>query len=182
MDHIELATQRLILRPLRLDDWPALHRMTSDAEVQRYISGAPLTETQTRELSRMLTGWQAEHPPRARVFTFGRVSDGAVIGFGGLYWGRERWQAEVGYTLRRDAWGQGYASEAARALVRYGFEQLGLHRIFAECHPDNKGSERVMRRLGMRYEGRMVEAEWANGTWWDLLHYAILEREWARIL
>jgi RimJ/RimL family protein N-acetyltransferase len=63
-------------------------------------------------------------------------------------------------------------------LLRFGFTQLHLHRIFAECHPANTGSAGVMARLGMRYEGCMHEVEWNRGSWWDMLHYAILDHEW----
>ncbi|HEU4785039.1 MAG TPA: GNAT family protein, partial [Ktedonobacterales bacterium] len=61
---------------------------------------------------------------------------------------------------------------------RLGFTNLRLHRVFAECHPDNVASARVMQRLGMTYEGRLREIEWAGGGWWDMLHYAILDHEW----
>ena len=177
---VRLVTARLTLRPLEMADWPALYAFTGDAEVQRYISGAPLSELETRSLIVMLRDWEREQPPRSQPFAFLHTADDQVIGFGGLYWtkGLERWQAELGYTLHRDYWGQGYASEAGEALLRYGFTELRLHRVFAECHPDNVGSARVMQRLGMRYEGRLREVEWSGGEWWDMLHYAILDHEW----
>jgi RimJ/RimL family protein N-acetyltransferase len=173
-------TARLTLRPLEMSDWPALYAFTSDAEVQRYVSGAPLSEMETRNLIMLLRDWEQERPSRARPFAFVHTADNLVIGFGGLYWtkGQERWQAELGYTLHRGWWRQGYASEAAEALLRFGFTELRLHRIFAECHPDNVGSARVMQRLGMRYEGCLREVEWTASGWWDMLHYAILDHEW----
>lgn len=175
-----LTTARLTLRPLESADWPAIHTFTGDAEVQRYISGTPLTEQDTRNLIEMLRGWERERPPRARAFAFVHTTDARIVGFGGLYWthSQERWQAELGYTLHRAYWRQGYASEAAEALLRLGFTELQLHRIFAECHPANTGSARVMQRLGMRYEGCMREVEWHGSGWWDMLHYAILDHEW----
>ena len=180
MPPLRLVTTRLTLRPLELADWPALYAFTSDAEVQRYISGAPLSEMETRNLIMTLRVWEQEQPSRARPFAFVQTADSLVIGFGGLYWtkGTERWQAELGYTLHRGYWGQGFASEAGEALLRFGFTDLRLHRVFAECHPDNLASARVMQRLGMRYEGRLREVEWNGGGWWDMLHYAILDHEW----
>ena len=177
---VRLVTARLTLRPLELADWPALHAFTGDAEVQRYITGAPLSEMETRSLIQTLRDWEREQPPRAYPFAFVQTEDGLVIGFGGLYWtkGLERWQAELGYTLHHDYWGRGFASEAGEALLRFGFTDLRLHRVFAECHPDNLASARVMQRLGMRYEGRLREVEWNGGGWWDMLHYAILDHEW----
>ena len=175
-----LITPRLTLRPLDPADWPAIHAFTSDAEVQRYISGAPLSEQDTRDLIEMLRDWERERPPRARPFVFVHTARNELIGFGGLYWAgdQKRWQAELGYTLHRAWWGQGYASEAGAALLRLGFTNLRLHRVFAECHPDNTASARVMQRLGMTYEGRQREVEWSGGGWWDMLHYAILDHEW----
>lgn len=175
-----IMTARLTLRPLEAADWQAIHAFTSDAEVQRYISGAPLSAGETRDLIDLLRGWEGERPPRARPFAFVHTAENLVIGFGGLYWttGNARWQAELGYTLRRDHWRQGYTTEAGEAILRLGFTELGLHRIFAECHPDNIGSARVMERLGMRYEGRLREIEWNGSEWWDMLHYAILDHEW----
>jgi RimJ/RimL family protein N-acetyltransferase len=175
-----ITTARLTLRPLESADWQAIHTFASDPEVQRYISGAPLSESETRNLVEMLRGWEFERPPRARPFGFIQTAENRLIGFGGLYWtsGHARWQAELGYTLHRDRWGQGYATEAAQAILRLGFTELRLHRIFAECHPDNTGSARVMQRLGMRYEGYLRETEWNGQGWWDMLHYAILDHEW----
>lgn len=177
---VRLVTPRLTLRPLEMADWPALYAFTGDAEVQRYVTGAPLGEEETRNLIVMLRDWEREQPPRAHPFAFAHTTDNVVIGFGGLYWtkGPERWQAELGYTLHRAYWGQGYASEAGAAILRFGFTALRLHRVFAECHPDNVGSARVMQRLGMRYEGRLREVEWSATGWWDMLHYAILDHEW----
>ncbi len=175
-----LATARLTLRPIEPGDWPAIHAFTSDAEVQRYISGTPLSEQETRDLIATLRDWEQERPPRARPFVFVHTAANRIIGFGGLYWTgvRERWQAELGYTLQRDCWGQGYATEAGAALLRLGFDEMRLHRIFAQCHPANTGSARVMQRLGMRYEGCLREVEWNRGGWWDMLQYAILDHEW----
>jgi RimJ/RimL family protein N-acetyltransferase len=177
---VRLVTAQLTLRPLEMADWPALYAFTGDAEVQRYVTGAPLGEEETRSLIVMLRDWEREQPPRAHPFAFVHTADDLVIGFGGLYWtkGPERWQAELGYTLHRGYWGQGYASEAGAALLRFGFTELRLHRVFAECHPANVGSARVMQRLGMRYEGCLREVEWSASGWWDMLHYAILDHEW----
>src|SRR5215813_3356641 len=107
-----LTTPRLTLRPLEVADWPAIYAFTSDPAVQRYISGAPLDELDTRNLIEMLRGWERELPLRARPFAFLATARNELIGFGGLYWAgdQKRWQAELGYTLHRAWWGQGYAT------------------------------------------------------------------------
>jgi RimJ/RimL family protein N-acetyltransferase len=80
--------------------------------------------------------------------------------------------------LHRDFWGKGYTVEASLPLLRFGFEELGLHRIFAQCVAVNRGSARVMEKLGMQFEGRSRESFLLDGVWYDDLKYAILEQEW----
>ncbi len=81
--------------------------------------------------------------------------------------------------LHRDHHGQGYATEAARALLGYGFEELDLHRIIATCQPENPASYRVMEKLGMRREGHFRQCiDRGQGVWWDEYFYALLKDEW----
>ena len=87
-------------------------------------------------------------------------------------------QGEVGYIFHPDAHGQGYASEAARALLAFGFEVMGLHRIYARCDARNAASERVMQRLGMRKEAHFREHMQVKGSWDEELIYALLEGEY----
>jgi RimJ/RimL family protein N-acetyltransferase len=87
-------------------------------------------------------------------------------------------EAHLGYILHPGFWGRGYMPEAARAVLKFGFEELGLHRIYAECHPRNTASARVMEKIGMRREGHFKENDWIKGQWQDSLVYAILEWEW----
>jgi ribosomal-protein-alanine N-acetyltransferase len=87
-------------------------------------------------------------------------------------------RAEIGYTLRRDRWGQGLATEAARLLLAFGFDELGMHRIEANTHPANIASARVLEKIGMSYEGRIRDHLLVQGAWRDSLSYSILEPEW----
>jgi RimJ/RimL family protein N-acetyltransferase len=86
--------------------------------------------------------------------------------------------ADIGYELDPHYWGHGYAIEAARAIMEFGFAELLLHRIWAKTNADNTGSIRLLEKLGMRQEGRLREKEYFKGRWWDTLIYAILDREW----
>ncbi|MEZ4570786.1 MAG: GNAT family protein [Thermomicrobiales bacterium] len=74
--------------------------------------------------------------------------------------------------------GQGFATEAAAAIVRFGFEDLGLHCIWAECNAENTGSVRVLTKLGMQREARFRDHKWFGDRWWDTEIYAMLEDEW----
>lgn len=89
-------------------------------------------------------------------------------------------QGEIGWSLHPDAQGQGYATEAARELLRLGFVEMGLHRIIAECDPRNEASIRIMERLGMRREAHHLESMWLKGEWVGSIVYALLEDEWRR--
>ena len=87
-------------------------------------------------------------------------------------------QGELGFILRRSQHGQGFAAEAAQAVLRLGFEWLGLHRMIGQCDPANTASANLMRKLGMRQEAHLREFEIFKGEWGDLLVFAMLEDEW----
>jgi ribosomal-protein-alanine N-acetyltransferase len=82
--------------------------------------------------------------------------------------------------LNRKFWRQGYATEVAQALLKFGFNQLKLHRIFATCDPENIASAHVMEKIGMQQEGHIREHKLAKGKWRDSLLYAILDHEWMK--
>jgi ribosomal-protein-alanine N-acetyltransferase len=88
--------------------------------------------------------------------------------------------AKLGYAIRRDQWGHGYATDATRTIVDFGFEQLGLHRISAAIGPDNETSIAMAKRLGMQYEGRIRDHVFTNGRWRDSLLYSLLAHDWQR--
>jgi ribosomal-protein-alanine N-acetyltransferase len=83
--------------------------------------------------------------------------------------------------VERARWGHGYAPEAARALLDFGFAALGVHRVWADCDPANAAPIRVLEKLGMRREGHLVENAWIKGAWADSLLYAILDHEWRHV-
>lgn len=86
--------------------------------------------------------------------------------------------AELGYEIAPDHWGNGYATEAARAMLGFAFEGLGVHRVAAWCVAENAGSIRVLQKLGMNQEGHFRETAYYKGRWWDTLVFALLEPEW----
>ena len=87
-------------------------------------------------------------------------------------------QGEIWYLVRPDHWGRGIAQLAAAELLRIGFSELSLHRIFAMCLPENPASSRVLERIGMRKEGYQVKNLKIHGVWHDSYLYAILRAEW----
>jgi RimJ/RimL family protein N-acetyltransferase len=104
---------------------------------------------------------------------------GTLIGSVNLIWrSQEHQQGEIGYTLHPDYQGRGYASEAARAMVRFGFHDMDLHRICGVCDERNRRSRLLMERIGMRQEALLREVEWVKGEWISHAVYAILRSEW----
>ncbi|MGE7435928.1 GNAT family N-acetyltransferase [Kitasatospora sp. NPDC001175] len=86
--------------------------------------------------------------------------------------------ATLGYALRRDAWGNGYATEITALLCEFGFRTLGLHRLAARVDPENTASVRVLTKAGFQREGRIRHDLWLRGTWYDSLLFSLLEDEW----
>ncbi|WP_409250878.1 GNAT family N-acetyltransferase [Bacillus sp. SCS-153A] len=87
---------------------------------------------------------------------------------------------EIGYVLNPKCWGNGFAVEAAKLVVGFGFQELNLHRIYATCNPENAGSIRVLEKLGLKKEGTMRHHLKMKDGWRDSHLYSILENEWVR--
>jgi RimJ/RimL family protein N-acetyltransferase len=87
-------------------------------------------------------------------------------------------EADMGYVLSPDQWGRGYATEAARAILRFGFTGLGVHRVWSCCVPENTASAHMLEKIGMRQEGHLRDKEFFKERWLDSLLFAILEDEW----
>ncbi len=119
-------------------------------------------------------------PARAKILlAVERRDDDRLVGEVSLIWRSVAdQQAEIGYILHPDAHGQGFATEAALALLAFGFGEVGLHRIYARCDARNLASARVMQRLGMVQEAHFREHTHVKGQWDEELIYAILDREW----
>ncbi|MFI6783131.1 GNAT family N-acetyltransferase [Micromonospora sp. NPDC050276] len=174
-----IRTARLSLRPVTIDDLDDVYAYQRRPDVVRWMLGAePRTRAQSRASVLAMAGedaWRAE----GDCLTLAVVTDAGVIGIVELVWRDERaCSAELGYVFHPDHGGRGLATEAATELVDWGFNEAGLHRIYARCHARNEASARLMARLGMRQEAHHVESYLFDGTWADQLVFAILAREW----
>jgi [ribosomal protein S5]-alanine N-acetyltransferase len=147
-----LETPRLLLRTWTLDDAEAAFGIYSDPEVLRYLTiKAHETVAQTRAL---LAERPIAHQER-HGFSLWAVLEkatSALVGVCGLKYLDDTRDIEVGYHFARAAWGRGYATEAAGACLRYGFERLALPRILGVVDPDNVASQRVLEKLGMTFK------------------------------
>jgi ribosomal-protein-alanine N-acetyltransferase len=148
----EVETARLRLRMFTQGDLDALAAIASDPEVMRFIGpGKPLTRDEVQfNLSSIINAFRRRGFGRWAVE---KKESGALIGYCGLSLGSGQSSVEIAYLLARGEWGRGIATEAARAVLRYGFERLKLDSIAAYTRPDNFRSRRVMERIGMRYVG-----------------------------
>lgn len=178
---MQLTTPRLILRDFVREDWRAVLVYQDDPRYLRYYEWEARDAATVRKFIEEFINQQAEQPRRRYQLAVVRRDDGRLIGNVGIRLDTaESYEAELGYEIAPDEWGQGFATEAAAALVAFGFGSLGLHRINAWCVADNAASARVLQKLGMSLEGRVREREYYKGRWWDVLLYGLLAKEWAR--
>ena len=179
-----VRTGRLSLRPLTAADTGALLAYRSRPDVCRYVPFEPMTEQDIAK--RIAETWaRTELTDEGQALLLGAevTSTGELIGDVMLFWhSRRDAGGELGYVLNPDYGGQGYATEAARAVLRLGFDGLGLHRIVARIDERNEPSARLARRLGMRQEARLVQNEFFKGEWSNELDFAMLDEEWRRQL
>lgn len=173
---VTLKTERLALREFTIDDYEAAHAYASDPRVVEYMSFGPNTPEDTRQFLERAIEKQRQRPRTG--YTLALTIEGEVIGGCGItITDAKLGEGEIGYCMRPEHWGRGLGTEVAGALIRFGFEELGFHRIIAKCDPMNVASWRVMEKTGMRREGRLRENVKIRGEWRDSLLYSILEHE-----
>ncbi|MCC6704558.1 MAG: GNAT family N-acetyltransferase [Thermomicrobiales bacterium] len=179
-EFVPIDTERLRLRHYRLDDLDALHSWRSREDVTRYQDYDVQTrEESQRSLERATARVTMAVQGDGFVWAIERRDDGQVIGDIILFLDSiEHALGEIGWTLHPDYQGKGYATEAARGVMKLAFETIGMHRIKANLDPRNHASEALCLRLGMRREAHYVEDFWSKGEWTDSYIYAILAREW----
>jgi RimJ/RimL family protein N-acetyltransferase len=175
-----VRTERLDLRPYRRDDLEDLLAFHSQPEVVRYVPWPVRDREQSRiALEAKLTQGVLTEPGQWLVLAMELRETSTVIGEVLLKWESEtNRQGEIGFAVHRAHHGRGFASEAAHAIVRLGFEDLALHRIVAVCIDANLRSVRLLRRLGMRQEAHLRDNVFFKGEWADQLVFGLLEDEW----
>ncbi len=176
---MRLTTERLILRDFEPDDWPDVWEYQANPKYLRFYTWEERRPEDVRDFVAMFLAQQGEQPRTKYQFAIVLPQTNRVIGNCGVRKNTPyAHDGDMGYELSPLYWGRGFATEAARAVVDFGFRELGLHRISGWCIADNVASARVLEKLGMRQEGHFHENEWFKGRYWDTLVYAILDREW----
>jgi ribosomal-protein-alanine N-acetyltransferase len=175
-----VQTERLLLRPLSVDDAADVFAYASDPEVSRYTaweshmtlddSKAFLATVADLYTTRQVAPWGVEHR-----------ADRKLIGTCGFAnWNVKHRRAEIAYALSRRCWNRGYTTEAVRAVLDFGYRVMGVNRIEARCDVLNVASARVMEKAGMTFEGILRQHMLVKNAYVDLKLYSILREEWAR--
>lgn len=171
----DVSTERLILRPLRIEDATDMFEYAQDERVARpgmwepYASFEDCERHVTHLLNLYETGlmwWALEHRASGKMIGRVQISE----------WDRDHRRAELSYALHRAYWGQGLMTEAVREAVNYGWSELKLHRLGATVLPDNAASIRILRSVGMQYEGKHKHYRFLWGEWVDVDVYGTLSQ------
>ncbi|MEH2150139.1 GNAT family N-acetyltransferase [Nostoc sp.] len=174
-----LETHRLLMRDFIETDWQAVFVYQSNPLYLRYSYWTHRTEKDVCEFIQMFIDQQKEQPRTKFQLAIILKEQNQLIGNCGIRVNDpEMREANIGYELNPQYWGQGYATEAAEAILKFGFEELGMHRIWSWCVAENLASVKVLEKIGMRREGHLQEKELIKGRWYDNFLYAILEHEW----
>jgi ribosomal-protein-alanine N-acetyltransferase len=171
-----IKTANLLLRPISESDIYPVWKGLSHPEVIRYygVSFSTLEETKAQmewyaTIEKEKTGqWWAVCDPDDQHFY-------GAIGYNDIHPVHHR--AEIGFWLLPEFWGKGFMPEAAQVILRYGFEEIGLHRIYAYVETENQNSKKILHKLDFALEGTMKECEMKNGEWIDLEMYALINTE-----
>lgn len=173
---LSIETDRLLIRDHVLDDLVDHHRLISNDEVMRFISDIKTADLEGSKENLLFAIREAEKMPRTHFF-FAMISKEtqAHIGSIGLTMLEigDSGHAEMGYFIHKEFWGQGYTTEAARAILNYAFDELGLIKITTGCVYDNHSSENIMIKLGMFKESHLHYHTFIEGQWRDRVTYGI---------
>jgi RimJ/RimL family protein N-acetyltransferase len=173
-----LTTPRLRLRPFADSDAEALFALHTNTQVLRYWDSPAWSEPARAERFIAACREMAEEGTGARL-AIDRLDDDGFIGWCGLTrWNPDYRSASLGYCLDDAAWGHGYATEAAGAVLQWAFDTLDLNRVQAEADTRNAASGRVLEKLGFVHEGTLREDCVVNGDVSDSWVLGLLRREW----
>lgn len=185
MNHIgtkELVSKRLVLRRFQPEDEKAIFKnWASNEQVSRYLTNPPVA--QIEELQERLKEWISGYTRNDYYhwIIIERDSGNPIGSIGLMHLHLRDRSAEVGYCIGETWWNKGYATEAFREIIRFGFERIDLHRIMGRHHCENLASGRVMQKCGMQYEGTFRKAHRNHtGEFADYRYYSILAEEFDR--
>ena len=176
---MRITTDHLLLRDFLDTDWAETLAYQRDPLYLRFYPWTDRTEAEVKDFIQGFIDQQDERPRRKFQLAIVLPESGKHIGNCGT---RRRQdndrEADIGFELSPESWGRGFATEAGKTMVEFGFSELKLHRISSWCIADNAASSRVLEKLGLRLEGRLRQNEYFKSRWWDTLVYGLLAEEW----
>ena len=178
---MKLESDRLILRPVHINDKTEIFAYRSDKETNKYQGWIPETIEDVESFIDNIAK-QINEPGTWFQFSIIEKKSGKIIGDIGVhFWDKENKQAEIGCTLNRNFQKKGYATESVRKIIDYLFTELNKHRIITSIDPNNENSVRLVERIGFRKEAHFVESLFVNGKWVDDLIYSLIEKDWKKL-
>ncbi|HEU4529313.1 MAG TPA: GNAT family protein [Actinomycetota bacterium] len=175
-----IGTERLVLRAFEPGDFDTVYAMRSNPEIVRYLYWDVHTRDQARRALEDRIRFRSIRR-EGDVLALAAVrhgTDDMVVDVILRFVSEAHSLAEIGYIVHPDHQGNGYATEAARAVLAIAFDDVGFHRVVGSLEARNAASARVLDKLGMRREAHLVENEWVKGEWQSEVVYAMLDREW----
>lgn len=174
---MNLTTNRLCLEEINWNDLELVHALHSIPELDEYNTlGIPKDLKETKKVIQPVIDDQQKKPRSQFCWKIGLKTTGQGIGLAGMFPSNNRFRlGEIYYKIHPDFWGNGYATEVAKALVRFGFDELKLHKVEAGVATENVRSVRILEKIGMTREGLRRKILPIRGAWKDNYHYAILE-------
>lgn len=176
---LPLVTERLLIRRFVEKDWSDLLEYAGDPRTVAYLDYDTANADMVKEFIAEHSGREIGVEGDYCALAIQHKADGKVIGDVGIrVRSKADRQGEIGWNLNAAYQSQGYATEAARLLLAFGFATLDLYRIMAACDDRNQASLRLMERLGMRREAHLIHNGWYKDGWRSEVIYAILRHEW----
>lgn len=177
---MQIESQRLLLRAINIDDIPNIHELNSQPEVAEFsINDVSRNIEETRKEIELYIKAQRRKPRKSYSFTIRTLETNEFIGIAGLSISCEKFRmGEIYYKILPIFWNIGFATEVSKCLIKFGFENLKLHRIEAGTNTDNYRSVRVLEKSGMCQEGLRRKIVPMNGKWNDGYLYAIIEDDY----
>ena len=173
---VRLTGQSVTLREFEMSDVDATLAIVGDDRVTSWLS---FDSRDHAQVEAMVSGIVGRAHEKDRTEHYFAIESGAeFVGFVRLGFSGVK-AAKIGYAIKADCWGRGYATEAVVLALDFAFNQLKLHRASAAIGPDNRASVAIVKRLGFTYEGRIRDHVYTNGQWCDSLLYSVLADDWA---
>ncbi|WNS45145.1 GNAT family N-acetyltransferase [Paenibacillus sp. MMS20-IR301] len=172
-----LETDRLLLRPFRIEDAPEVTEYCNNYNIYRSTLSLPFPYSQDCAESWIAVHEQNFNCDRMYEFAVTDVKTGRLYGAIGISHQQSYHNGELAYWIGEAHWGQGYGTEAARAVIGFVFKEKQYHRVYARHFASNPASGAIMQKCGMSYEGTLKDQIYKNGTYEDIVYYGLLNPE-----